>query len=45
MQDEQKMHEFMKNIREVKIQMKAKMLRVEDRDDPQKYINRNLELA
>jgi hypothetical protein len=39
------MQEFMNNIKEVKIQKKCKALRPEDRDDPQKYINRNLELA
>ena len=45
MQDEQKMAELMKNIHQVKLQKKAKVLRPEDREDPQKYINRNLELA
>jgi hypothetical protein len=34
MQDDQKMAEFMKNIQQVKIQKKAKVLRPEDRDDP-----------
>ena len=39
------MAEFMKNIKDVKIHKNTKVLRPEFRDDPQKYINRNLELA
>ena len=35
----------MKNLHKVKLQMKTKVLRPEDREDPQKYINRNFELA
>jgi hypothetical protein len=43
--DAEKLKMFMADIAVLKLRKKQIMLRPEDRDDPTKYITRNLELA
>jgi hypothetical protein len=41
--DEDKLREFMRSIEVIKV--KRRLQNIEDKEDPMKFINRNLELA
>jgi hypothetical protein len=43
--DEDKMREFLSHTSGLRSKMKVAMLRPEERDDPSKFINRNLEVV